>query len=88
MTRLRVVRPGLDSRPGQGFFFLRHRFQTGLGSIQSPIECVPGILSPGIKQSGREADELPPCSAEIKNAWNFTSTSSYFFMELCSVKCR
>jgi hypothetical protein len=28
---------------------------------------VPGALSPGVKQMGREADHSPPTSAEIKN---------------------
>jgi hypothetical protein len=27
---------------------------------------LPGALSLGVKQSGREADHPPPCSAEVK----------------------
>jgi hypothetical protein len=30
-------------------------------------------LSLGVKRSGREADHLPPSSAEVKNAWRYTS---------------
>jgi hypothetical protein len=29
---------------------------------------------PGIKLPGREADHSPPSSAEVKNAWSYTST--------------
>jgi hypothetical protein len=30
-------------------------------------------LSEGVKQPGREADHSPPASAEVKNAWIYTS---------------
>jgi hypothetical protein len=33
-----------------------------------------GALSLGVKRPGREADHSPPSSAEVKNAWNYTST--------------
>jgi hypothetical protein len=39
---------------------------TALGPTQPPIQCVPGTLSLGLKQPGREADHSPPSSAEIK----------------------
>jgi hypothetical protein len=29
---------------------------------------------PGVKRQGREADHSPPSSADIKNAWSYTST--------------
>jgi hypothetical protein len=32
-----------------------------------------GALSLGVKRPGREADHSPPASAEIKNAWVYTS---------------
>jgi hypothetical protein len=35
---------------------------------------VPAALSLGVKRPGREADHSPPSSAEVKNAWNYTST--------------
>jgi hypothetical protein len=41
---------------------------------QPLIEWVPGALSLGLKQPGREADHSPPSSAEVKNAWRYTST--------------
>jgi hypothetical protein len=45
-----------------------------LGPTQPPIQWVPGALSLGVKQSGREGDHSPPSSAEVKNAWSYTST--------------
>jgi hypothetical protein len=42
-----------------GNFSLHHRVQKGSG-------VHPGALSLGIKRLGREADHLPPCSAEAK----------------------
>jgi hypothetical protein len=38
-----------------------------LGLTQPPTRCLPATLSLGIKQSGREADDSPPRSAEVKN---------------------
>jgi hypothetical protein len=36
----------------------------------------------------READHSPPSRAEVKNAWNYTSTLPYVFMVWCLVKHR
>jgi hypothetical protein len=36
-----------------------------LGPTQPPIQRIPGVLSLGVKRSGREADRLPPSSAEV-----------------------
>jgi len=36
---------------------------------------------PGEKQQGHEDDHSPPSSAEVKNAWSNTSTSSYVLTE-------
>jgi len=35
-----------------------------------PIQCVPGLLSSGVRRLGYEADHSPPSSAEVKNEWN------------------
>jgi hypothetical protein len=43
---------------------------------------------PGAKRPGCEDDHSPPSSAEVKNAWKYTSTPSYIFMERCLVKNR
>jgi hypothetical protein len=36
-------------------------------------QWIPGALSLGVKWPGREADHSPPSSAEVKNAWSYTS---------------
>jgi hypothetical protein len=41
-----------------------------LGPTQPPVQWVPGVLSPGLKaRPGRDADHLPPSSAEVVNEW-------------------
>jgi hypothetical protein len=57
------------------FFFFFLPSLPGLGPIQPPIQWVPGALSPWVKRSVREADHSPPSSAEVKNAWSYTSIS-------------
>jgi hypothetical protein len=47
-----------------------------------------GALSLGEKRPGREADHSPPSSAEVNNAWSYTSTPQYIFMAWCLVKHR
>jgi hypothetical protein len=37
----------------------------------------------GVKRPGREADHSPPSSAEVKNAWSYTSILQYAFMAWC-----
>jgi hypothetical protein len=39
-----------------------------------------GVLSPGVKQQGCEADHSLPSSAKVKNAWRYTFTPPYVFM--------
>jgi hypothetical protein len=41
-----------------------------------------------VKWPGSEADHSPPSSAEVKNAWSYSSTPYYVFMEWCLVKHR
>jgi hypothetical protein len=87
---------GLDDRgsrvrfPAGGweFFFFTTASRTVLGPNQSPIQWVPGSLSLGVKRPGREADHSLPSSADVKNAWSYTSTPQYVFMAWCSVKHR
>jgi hypothetical protein len=50
------------------------------GPTQPPMEWVPGALSPGAKQPGREADHSPPASTEVKKTWIYTSSPPYVFM--------
>jgi hypothetical protein len=48
------------------YCYHHHSSRTALGSIQPPIQWVPGTLSLGVKRPGREADHSPPSSAEVK----------------------
>jgi hypothetical protein len=50
-----------------------------------PIQWVPGDLSPGLKRPGREADQSPPTSAEVKKTWIYISTPQCIFMVWCLV---
>jgi hypothetical protein len=64
---------GLDDRGsrvrfpvGLGIFLFTTTSKKALGPIQPPIQWITGVLSLGVKQSGREADHPPPSSAEVK----------------------
>jgi hypothetical protein len=48
--------------------------RTSLGPTEPPIQWVPGAPSLGVKRTGHEADHSSPYSAEVKNAWSYTST--------------
>jgi hypothetical protein len=76
------------SRQGLGIFFSTAASRTALGPTQPPIQWAPGALSLGVKRPGREADHSPPSSAEVKNAWSYTSIPHYVFMSWCLVKHR
>jgi hypothetical protein len=41
--------------------------------LQPPVHLVSGAVFLG-QAAGREADLLPPSSAEVKNKWRYTST--------------
>jgi hypothetical protein len=70
---LRAGRSGFDFRRELGIFLFTTVSRTGLGPTQPPIQWVPRALSLGVKRPGREADHSPPSSAEVKNAWSYTS---------------
>jgi hypothetical protein len=65
---------GFRSRPGLEIFLLTNVSMPALEPTQPPIQWISGALSIGVKRPGREADHSPPSSAEVKNAWNYTST--------------
>jgi hypothetical protein len=65
---------GFESRQGMGIFLSTTASRAVLGPTQPPIQCVPGALSLGVKPPARETDHSPPSSAEVKNAWSYTST--------------
>jgi len=68
--------------------FLHHRALTESGAHQPPIQCVMGALSLGVERLLREANHALLFSAEVKNAWSFTSTLQYVFMAWCLIKLR
>lgn len=41
-------------------------------------------VSRGVKRPGREADRLPPSTAEVKNEWRCASTLDIFVHAVCS----
>jgi hypothetical protein len=61
---------------GAGNFSLHHRVQNGSAPPHPPIQRVLGALSLGVKRPGTEADHSLPSSAQVKNAWSYTSTPS------------
>jgi hypothetical protein len=56
----------LDFRLGLGIFLFTTASRAALGPTQPLIKWLPGARSLGIKLPGREADHLPPSSAEVK----------------------
>jgi len=47
---------------------------------REPNQWVPGTISPRLKRPGREAGHTSLSTAEVKNAWSYTSTPQYVFM--------
>jgi hypothetical protein len=64
LTKLRAGRYGVRFPAGAGNFSLHH--------VQTRYRC--SFPGGGGKRPGREADHSPPSSAEVKNAWSYTST--------------
>jgi len=77
VTRLWAGRPGLDSRQGRGRdpFPFATDSRLILGPTKRPIQWLQEIKRPGC-----EAYHSHPCSAEVRNAWSYTSTLVYVFM--------
>jgi hypothetical protein len=60
---------------GTWFFPFSTAFRLVLGPTQPDFQWNLGALWVHF-----EADYSSPCSAEVKNAWSYTSTLTYFFM--------
>jgi hypothetical protein len=90
-----VLGYGLDSwgcrvrfLAGAGNFFLFTTMsRMALRPTKPPIQWVMSSF-PVVKQPGHEADHSPPSSAEVKNAWSYTSNPQYVSMAWCLVKHR
>jgi hypothetical protein len=65
---------GFDFWQRSKFFLHATMITLALGSTQTPIQWVPGFLSPGVKWLVCDADHLPPSCAEVKNVWSYTPT--------------
>jgi hypothetical protein len=65
------------SSPGRGWKFFSSPLP-GPDRLWDPPSLLPngyqGYFPWGIKRQGREADHSPPSSAEVNNAWSYTST--------------
>jgi hypothetical protein len=68
-----------ESRWGQAFSLL-HVVQTGPVVHPPPMQCLPGALSPVVKQPRREAIHPLPTNDEVKKMWIYSSTNRYVFM--------
>jgi hypothetical protein len=60
-------------------FYVLHVVQIGSGAQSASYPMGTGSSSPGIKQSGREADHSPPTSAEVKKMWIYISIPPYTY---------
>jgi hypothetical protein len=57
---------GFESGQGLGIFLFTTESRPALGPTELPFQWAPGALSLGLRRLGREADHLPPSSAEVK----------------------
>jgi hypothetical protein len=73
-TRPQAARSGFDSRQGLGIFLFATASRPAVRPTQPPIQWVPGVTSTRVKWLGHEAEHSAPSSAEVKNAWSYTST--------------
>jgi hypothetical protein len=64
---------GSPSPSGVKNFLFSTLSRKALGPTQSPIQWVPGVISPAVEQPGREADHSLPTSAEVKKMWIYMS---------------
>jgi hypothetical protein len=51
-----------------------------LGPTQPPVQWILAAFSPGVKQLGYQANHSLLSSAEVKNAYSYTSTHPYMFL--------
>jgi hypothetical protein len=65
---------GVRFPAGDGNFSLQHHVQTGSGAHPASYPIGGRSYFPGVRRARREADNSPPSSAEVKNAWRYTST--------------
>jgi hypothetical protein len=76
----------ISSRGSEGNFFSSPPRSDRLWSPASLLSKGYWGPFPRLKRPGREADHSLPSSVEVKNAWSYTSTPQYVFMEWYLVK--
>jgi hypothetical protein len=54
--------------------------QTGFGTRPASVHLVHVAVSSRVKRTRRDADYLHLSSAEVKNAWSYTSSPPYAFV--------
>jgi hypothetical protein len=69
-------RSSIPRRGSDGIFCLRHRVRSRSGAHPAsyPMGTGEELSSPRVKWLGLEADQSSPSSAEVKNAWSYTSS--------------
>jgi hypothetical protein len=67
------------SRQGRKTFHFSKRSMPAVGPTLPPIQWVSGVLYPNVKRPEREDNHSPPSGEEVKNKWNYTSTSLRVF---------
>jgi len=79
-----------DNPQGKGRIFILFVTESrlALGSIYTPIQYLPWVLSPGVKRPERETDHSPPTTAKVKKEWSYNSTSQYVLMVWCLMETR
>jgi hypothetical protein len=70
---------GFETRQGLEIFLLTTAYKPDFWGPPSFLSNGYQGVCPRVKRSRREAEHLPPSSAEVKNAWSFTSTPQHVF---------
>jgi hypothetical protein len=78
MTTLRAGRPVFDSHAGNIFFVTVAT--SALGPTQPPASYP---MDTGVKQPAGDDKHSSPSTAEVKNAWSFSSTTLYVCKAWC-----
>jgi hypothetical protein len=76
---------GLSSVPGRDKRVFSAQTDSEAHPASHPI--ITGYLSPEVKRLGREADDLPPSSAEVKDAGSMPPLSHTSSRRWCLIKC-
>jgi hypothetical protein len=66
---------GFESRHGLGISFFTTASRPAVGFTDPPMQWVTGAISLAVKQPEVKMTTHLQSSAEVKNAWSYTSTS-------------